>query len=106
MQDHDEDQARTQIGDTGQVKSVPPRWKCHKEVQAFKIGEIRLGVYGHSATLIPMDDKIEPVTVSTEYMTKHTPKIGGYYVLYEDGYESFSPAAAFESGYALIDDAG
>ena len=28
----------------------------------------------------------------------HSP-VGGYYVRYEDGYESWSPAGAFESGY-------
>jgi hypothetical protein len=33
---------------------------------------------------------------------RSNPQIGGYYVLYEDGYESFSPADAFESGYSLI----
>jgi hypothetical protein len=35
-------------------------------------------------------------------MKKHRPQVGGYYVLYEDGYHSFSPAPAFESGYSLI----
>ena len=34
-----------------------------------------------------------------EYMTKHAPQVGGYYVLYEDGYASFSPAQPFEAGY-------
>lgn len=29
-------------------------------------------------------------------------KVGGYYVVYEDGYESWSPAEAFEKGYTLI----
>ena len=26
----------------------------------------------------------------------------GYYVVYEDGYASWSPSAAFESGYTLV----
>lgn len=37
-----------------------------------------------------------------EYMNKHQPQIGGYYVKYADGYESFSPAEAFESGYTKV----
>lgn len=41
-------------------------------------------------------------TVSAEYMAKHKPVVGGYFVVYEDGYESFSPAKAFEEGYTLI----
>jgi xanthine/CO dehydrogenase XdhC/CoxF family maturation factor len=30
--------------------------------------------------------------------------LGGYYVLYEDNFESWSPAKAFEEGYTRIDD--
>lgn len=33
---------------------------------------------------------------------KHGPQVGGYYVVYADGYISYSPAAAFEDGYRLI----
>jgi hypothetical protein len=28
--------------------------------------------------------------------------VGGYFVVYDDGYTSYSPAAAFESGYSRI----
>ena len=31
-----------------------------------------------------------------------TPRVGGYYVVYADGYKSFSPATAFEEGYTKI----
>ena len=34
--------------------------------------------------------------------TKHDPQAGGYYVVYADGYQSFSPAQAFEEGYTRI----
>lgn len=86
-----------------------PRWKCHKEVSAFKIREIR-GIPGadiedpgpSSALLVSTDGGT--VTVTAEYMRKHRPQIGGYYILYEDGYHSFSPAKAFEDGYARIPD--
>ncbi len=37
-----------------------------------------------------------------DYMRKHQPKIGGYFVVYKDGYKSFSPAEAFEEGYTRI----
>jgi hypothetical protein len=35
-------------------------------------------------------------------MFKHKPEVGGYYVVYKDGYRSFSPAEAFETGYEKI----
>jgi hypothetical protein len=44
-----------------------------------------------------------PVPVTLEYMSKHKPEAGGYFVIYGDGYESFSPARAFEEGYTLIE---
>ena len=37
-----------------------------------------------------------------EYVAKHKLEVGGYYVVYEDGYKSFSPASAFESGYTPL----
>lgn len=40
--------------------------------------------------------------MSPEYVAKHKPEVGGYYVVYEDGYKSFSPAGAFESGYTPL----
>lgn len=38
-----------------------------------------------------------PTTPST------APAAGGYYVVYEDGYQSYSPAKAFEDGYAPVE---
>jgi len=40
--------------------------------------------------------------VSAEFLAKHKPEVGGYWVQYADGYQSFSPAAAFEEGYTRI----
>lgn len=75
-----------------------PYWKCHKHVHAFKIGRIE------GCTLYPYNSgDCEPVTVSGEYILKHPLNQPGYYVRYEDGYESFSPAKAFEDGYTRIE---
>ncbi len=38
-----------------------------------------------------------------DFINTHHPAIGGYLVLYEDGYLSYSPADPFEEGYKLID---
>ncbi len=56
----------------------------------------------------PMDAKLwfgdaGPIDVSGAWMAKHEPQVGGYYVVYEDGYTSFSPADAFEKGYTKIE---
>ena len=50
----------------------------------------------------PEEEGYAPFKVDFEYMRKHNPQVGGYYVLYKDGYTSFSPAEAFETGYERI----
>jgi hypothetical protein len=44
-------------------------------------------------------DNGELVVVNEAYVAKHGPQIGGYYVRYEDNYQSYSPASAFEKAY-------
>lgn len=82
-----------------------PRFKSHKEVRAAKIkGYERVwddrGVCtgwmihfvggGHA-------------NVGGQWMAEKRPEPGGYFVVYEDGYTSFSPAQAFENGYTRIE---
>ena len=83
-----------------------PEYKCHKTVWAFMILDMFWeeewdGGPNHPPVILEGD--ANKVTVNQEYMEKHKPHVGGYYVRYKDGYESFSPAEAFESGYTLID---
>jgi hypothetical protein len=86
-------------------KMKMPRYKCHKEVFALKVMQIEEIIsndnYNNSCTIIP-EAPYEKFTVDGDYRNKHNPVVGGYYVLYDDGYESFSPQKAFEDGYTLI----
>ena len=86
-----------------------PRYKCHKEVWALKIADIVTDASiaedretDGSAMIHPTEKGYAPFRVDREYMHKHKPEVGGYYVVYEDGYKSFSPAKAFERGYVMI----
>jgi hypothetical protein len=77
-----------------------PQYRCHKIVGAVKIDAVifnndrDLGgrIIGGGLSL----------SVPRSYIDKHAPAIGGYYVMYEDGYSSWSPAAAFEEGYTKL----
>lgn len=83
-----------------------PKYKCHKEVWALKIKSVSVqpGEEGPSgATITPEDSGYAPFEVDAEFYLKHQPKAGGYYVVYKDGYKSFSPAKAFEDGYVRKD---
>lgn len=77
-----------------------PKWKCHKIVEAAKIVDFDVNPEGDH--ILVLDGVVTPVIVDDEYMHKHKPAKGGYYVRYKDGYESFSPAEPFEGGYTRI----
>ncbi len=85
----------------GGASTEMPRYKCHKEVWAFKIAGME-GVEGGEFTITPAEAGYAPFRVDAAYMQKHQPKVGGYYVVYRDGYRSWSPASEFEDGYTLI----
>jgi len=85
-----------------------PQYECHKKVWALKIEKIVIRdscpneESDGSAIIHPADHTFSPLIVDHSYMRKHNPESGGYYVVYADGYKSFSPAEAFEKGYTLI----
>ena len=88
-----------------------PRYRCHKEVSALKIREaiqMMTTVEDENGAHSERDGGLleffnyEPIRVSQDWMDNHEPEEGGYYVVYEDGYVSFSPAKAFEEGYTRL----
>lgn len=93
-----------------------PSWKCHKVVRAGKIDLVEAirtqdGATGLTLGLawdIPTTEYDNApgrlfVAVPADWVAKHKPQVGGYFVVYEDGYTSFSPAAAFEDGYSRVE---
>lgn len=86
-----------------------PRYKCHKEVWALKIKDVQQAPANQEALhvggdwiITPEDEGFASFPVGHEWYTKHKPEVGGYYVVYKDGYRSYSPAKAFEDGYTRI----
>lgn len=96
------------------VSREMPKYQCHKRVYALKIAEIlpnpnpdssgRSGASSYGALIVPADPHYGAIEVDAAYMTRNNPKVGGYYVVYDDGYTSFSPAEAFEEGYTPVVD--
>lgn len=84
------------------VSTQMPRYVSHKKVWALKIEAINYDAAVGSATITPAESGYAPFRVGAAYVEKHKPQVGGYYVVYDDGYRSFSPAEAFESGYTRI----
>jgi rRNA maturation protein Nop10 len=92
------------------AKAKLPWYRSHKVVEAVRIHSIMARGEGGLSLLGSVDlghsgYGVE-VMVDAAYVAKHQPKTGGYYVRYEDGYESWSPADAFEGGYTAVAAAG
>ena len=80
-----------------------PCYTSHKKVWALKIKKIHQDSDGQGIVLQFEPDGY-PLLALTRSMLEHkpVPEVGMYYVLYRDGYFSFSPADAFEKGYTPI----
>lgn len=83
-----------------------PRYKCHKIVHALKI--VQIDSYPSSHIVLHFsEEEFSPENIfehSNEF-NRFTAREGddlGYYIVYEDGYISWSPTKAFEEGYTRI----
>jgi len=76
-----------------------PQYKCHKVVSAGKITRL----YEANGMLRVECEALEmPVVIPLDFLQRHAPEVGGYLVMYRDGYLSYSPAEAFEAGYSVF----
>lgn len=80
-----------------------PRYECHKQVWALKIAAVELHE-DKSATIAPADEGYAAFRAPEGWAErfKGSEEDTGYYVVYADGYKSWSPTKAFEEGYARI----
>ena len=74
-----------------------PLYQCHKQVRAVQLTEVR------GTVLFTAQPGIESFEVTQEFIDRNNPIAGGFYVVYADGYASYSPFDAFNDGYKLID---
>ena len=85
-----------------EIKNLP-LYQCHKKVRAGRItGVVTETRGGRKINFLHLHGSAGPIVVSDEWMERHQPETGGYFVSYQDGYSSYSPAEAFESGYSLV----
>lgn len=78
-----------------QVEREMPQYVSHKTVWALEL-----------ATINPLICKLSfaekgyaPIKVEAEMFARYVPVPGDFYVVYADGYKSFSPRKAFLEGY-------
>lgn len=96
------------MNDIATENQVLPQWKCHKVVEASKVELIEQGTepdpirFPNGSWLLSLEGVPGCIEVAHEWVQKHNPQVGGYFVRYADGYTSYSPAPAFEDGYARL----
>lgn len=89
------------IGEKIYMESDMQEFVCHKRVRAAKIRDIAIPITKDGARLqFHAGYGVDAVDVSESFLHRHHPEPGMYFVLYEDGYTSISPAEAFERGYS------
>lgn len=83
--------------------AVMPLYECHKKAWALKIREVISDLDGQGITLSFENPHFLPRSFhNLELEHKPVPMAGMYFVQYENGYFSFSPAKVFEEGYKLV----
>lgn len=86
-----------------------PKYQSHKHVWALKIASVTDPntdpncVTDGPRVLAFEEEGYAPIVVDAAYVRKHNPQPGGYFVVYADGYQSWSPAKAFEEGYTRVE---
>ena len=84
-----------------------PQFQCIKKVRGGKITAISrpVEITGEADLSLDIGDgQLHIVRVTQGYLNQHRPYVGGYYVEYEGGYQSFSPGDVFEKGYVKLPD--
>lgn len=88
-----------------------PEYKSHKIIRSAKIVAINPEMFDgqntqiHPGALEVLVDSITYcITPSSTFWNRCAPIIGGYYVVYEDGFDSYSPEKAFMNGYTRINE--
>lgn len=83
-----------------------PLYECHKQVHALEIASV--GNYKNNPEMGRLIRTVNFTDGTSRDLTddifrRYLPQPGDFYVVYEDGYESFSPRKAFLDGYKAID---
>ena len=86
-----------------QPMSELPKYKSHKIGRALKIAAIEVH-QDKSATIAPLLSPYAPFKTQPGWAErfKGSEADTGYYVVYDDGYASWSPTEAFENGYTRL----
>ena len=80
-----------------------PRYQSHKQVWALYISGVEVHKDG-SATIAPLESGYAPFQTRAGWADRFegSEDDPGVYVIYPDGFTSWSPTEAFENGYSRV----
>ena len=77
------------------VEAEMPRYRSHKIIHALEIKTVD----GHRLSFV---EPFVDIDADPAMFSRYTPVPGDRYMVYPDGYKSFSPKRAFEDGYTRV----
>lgn len=81
-----------------------PTYRSIKLVKAAKITRLeRIDEQQCNVITVDTGRRHADIQVTDAWLQKHEPQVGGYFVVYQDGYCSYSPSVPFEKGHIRID---
>lgn len=83
------------------VNKDVPVYRSHKHVRALEIMSCA-PLVGGGCVICFFGGRFPSQTCGAEMFSRYQPVTGDFYVIYEDGYRSFSPRKAFLDGYTLV----
>ncbi|MNQ66914.1 hypothetical protein D3C85_814160 [compost metagenome] len=89
-------------GDHEHLRACLPHWQSKKIVAADKIVDIDVAGIPFDGHIVITTENGTRLKQLGSWYVKHEPNVGGYFVLYKDGYASYSPAEPFEEGNVAI----
>jgi hypothetical protein len=78
------------------VASEMPKYRSHKIIHALEIQAVE----GHRLSFVEFG--FADIDADPAMFSRYTPVPGDRYMVYPDGYKSFSPKQAFEDGYTRV----
>jgi hypothetical protein len=84
----------------GALNARYPEYQCHKRVRAARI--VKVENTRADLWYLHLEAPWPVVAVTAQWVEAKHAEAGGYLVVYDDGYTSYSPAKAFEEGYTRI----
>ena len=79
-----------------------PKYRSRKTVNALKIKKVEKNLKNNGALLHFTKKEFEPIIANDQFMLKHKPEVGGFYLVEEDGYPLCVSSKQFSKDFEIV----